>query len=232
MTNAYSGSVWNLDSEPVYRSEIPATTDSNGNGGNGRNTKKCGGGWSGFTCHISNGAKRVQNFTTDHPVVRAVIVMAVEIGAGAMCYTGGIAGAIETGGASAVAAAVGCAAAVGALGAAVNNMLDGNADHSAGGLLKDELTGASIAVTAESGLALAAPLFMNGLNAALNKLGGSGGSGGKAEVAAPPKCRKARRRTGGRQLVEARSIIRMAMVATHSNKALLHPSIVTELSTI
>ncbi|WP_235437770.1 RHS repeat-associated core domain-containing protein [Kitasatospora griseola] len=171
MTNAYSGSVWNLDSEPVYQSE-QATTESNGNGnggntGNSRGTKKCGGGWSGLGCHISNGAKRVQNFTTDHPVVRAVVVLAVEIGAGAMCYTGGVAGAIATGGGSAVAAAVGCAAAVGALGAAVNNMLDGNADHSAGGLLKDELTGASIAVTAESGLALAAPLFTKGLNAAL-----------------------------------------------------------------
>ncbi|MFD8599184.1 polymorphic toxin-type HINT domain-containing protein [Kitasatospora sp. NPDC059646] len=176
MTNAYSGSVWNLDSEPVYQSETPATTDSNGNGsggntGNGRNTKKCGGGWSGFTCHISNGAKRVQNFTTDHPVVRAVVVLAVEIGAGAMCYTGGVAGAIATGGASAVAAAVGCAAAVGALGAGVNNMLDGNADHSVGGLLKDELTGAAIAVTAETGLALAAPVLKKAGGEALEKVG-------------------------------------------------------------
>ncbi|KDN80516.1 polymorphic toxin-type HINT domain-containing protein [Kitasatospora cheerisanensis] len=185
MTNAYSGSVWNLDSEPVYQSETPATTDSNGNGsggntGNGRNTKKCGGGWSGFTCHISNGAKRVQNFTTDHPVVRAVVVMAVEIGAGAMCYTSGIAGAVATGGASAVAAAVGCAAAVGALGAGLNNMLDGNADHSVGGLLKDELTGAAIAVTAETGLALAAPVLKKAGGEALEKVGGwlSGNGGG------------------------------------------------------
>ncbi|MFD5563542.1 polymorphic toxin-type HINT domain-containing protein [Kitasatospora griseola] len=181
MTNAYSGSVWDQDSEPVYQSD-PATTDGNGNGngGNSRGTKKCGGGFSGLTCHIGNGAKRVQNFTTDHPVVRAVIVMAVEIGAGAMCYTGGIAGAIETGGASAVAAAVGCSAAVGALGGMVNNMLDGNADHSVGGILLDGAIGAAGAVTAEGAGALAAPVLKKAGNAALEKVGewlsGSGGS--------------------------------------------------------
>ncbi len=190
MTNAYSGSVWNLDSEPVYQSETPATTDSNGNGsggntGNGRNTKKCGGGWSGFTCHISNGAKRVQNFTTDNPVVRAVVVTAVELGAGALCYGGGIAGAIETGGATALAAATGCAAAVGALGAAVDNMLDGNADHSAKGLLQAEVYGAATSIVTEGGGALAAPALKKAESALSKKVGGWFG---KAEPAPTGAC--------------------------------------------
>ncbi|GAA2833262.1 RHS repeat-associated core domain-containing protein [Kitasatospora paracochleata] len=124
-------------------------TGSSGNAskpktGNSRGTKKCGG-WTSLSdwgCHISNGAKRTQNFTTDHPVVRAIVVATVEVVAGTMCYAGGAAGAIETGGATAVAAVAGCGAAVGALGAGLNNMLDGNADHSAKGQLTAELTGA------------------------------------------------------------------------------------------
>uniref|UniRef100_UPI00053B4F9D polymorphic toxin-type HINT domain-containing protein n=1 Tax=Kitasatospora sp. MBT63 TaxID=1444768 RepID=UPI00053B4F9D len=116
-----------------------------GGGGNGRGTKKCGSWFSldGAGCHISNGAKRTQNFTTDHPAVRAIVVTTVEIAAGTMCYAGGAAGALETGGATAVAAVAGCGAAVGALGSGLDNMLDGNADHSIKGQLTAEATGAA-----------------------------------------------------------------------------------------
>ncbi|MER5640663.1 polymorphic toxin-type HINT domain-containing protein [Kitasatospora sp. NPDC002227] len=132
----------------------PATTTTNGAGsggntgkantGNSRGTKKCGDwtSWDGLSCHTSNGLKRTQNFTTDHPVVREVIVSAAAFGTGLMCYGGGAAGAIETGGASAVAAVAGCGAAVGAVSSGLNNMLDGNADHSAKGQLAAEVNGA------------------------------------------------------------------------------------------
>uniref|UniRef100_UPI00053B18E2 polymorphic toxin-type HINT domain-containing protein n=1 Tax=Kitasatospora sp. MBT63 TaxID=1444768 RepID=UPI00053B18E2 len=115
-----------------------------GGGGNGRGTKKCGSWFSldGAGCHISNGAKRTQNFTTDHPAVRAIVVTTVEIAAGTMCYAGGAAGALETGGATAVAAVAGCGAAVGALGSGLDNMLDGNADHSIKGQALAEVGGA------------------------------------------------------------------------------------------
>ena len=125
--------------------------------GNARGTKKCGD-WD-VSCHISNGLKRVQNYTTDHPVVRQLLVTTVETVAGLACYGGGAAGALETGGATAVAAAAGCGAAVGALGAGMNNMLDGNADHSAGGLAMDEVTGAATGALFSAGSAAASELM-------------------------------------------------------------------------
>ncbi|MCC9311876.1 hypothetical protein LN042_33260 [Kitasatospora sp. RB6PN24] len=105
--------------------------------GNARGTKKCSG-LLDLGCHLNNAAKRVENYTTDHPVVRALTVAVVTTVAGGLCYGGGAVGALETAGASAVAAAATCGAAVAALGAGLNNMLDGNADHSAGALATDE----------------------------------------------------------------------------------------------
>ncbi|WP_269432061.1 DddA-like double-stranded DNA deaminase toxin, partial [Saccharothrix sp. ST-888] len=124
-----------------------ATTRSNGAGsggsGNGRGTKKCGGGWiSGTLCHASNGLTRTRNFTTDHPIVRAIVVMTIETVATTLCLSGGAAGAVATGGASAVAAAAGCGAVAGAIGAGLNNLLDGNADHSLEGQAKAVAGGA------------------------------------------------------------------------------------------
>ncbi|MFJ6622725.1 RHS repeat-associated core domain-containing protein [Kitasatospora sp. NPDC091335] len=116
-----------------------------GGGGNGRGTKKCGS-WtslSGIGCHASNGAKRAQNFTTDHPVVREIVVATVTTIAGVVCYGGGAVGGLATGGASAVAAGAVCGGAVAALGAGLNNILDGNADHSTKALLTEEATAAA-----------------------------------------------------------------------------------------
>ncbi|MFJ5230358.1 RHS repeat-associated core domain-containing protein [Kitasatospora sp. NPDC088391] len=157
----------------------PPTTPSNGSGsgnteggsGNGRGTKKCSGTWD-LTCHISNAGKRIQNATTDYPILRQAIVMGAEFGTGFLCYGGGLAGALETGGATAVAAAAGCSAAIGAVGAGLDNLLDGNADHSAGGQLKAELTGAATSVATDGLGELAGPALKKMGDGALEKLSG------------------------------------------------------------
>ncbi|MFF4342167.1 polymorphic toxin-type HINT domain-containing protein [Kitasatospora sp. NPDC001540] len=157
-----------------------SSDNGNGSGGNGRGTKKCTGNFlEKGICHTGNGLKRIQNYTTDHPLVRAVVVAVVEGVAGALCYGGGIAGALETGGTSAVAAATGCAAAVGALGAAVDNALDGNADHSAGGILQAEVIGAVTSVATEGTSAVLGQELKQAGSAAAKKIGGWLGGGCK-----------------------------------------------------
>ncbi|MFD9792528.1 ricin-type beta-trefoil lectin domain protein [Streptomyces sp. NPDC059070] len=74
---------------------------------------------------------------------KEIVSFTVEVLAGGACYSTAVLGAPETGGAS-LGAATGCGAVAGAAGAAVNNALDPDADHSTLGVLKAEAGGAAL----------------------------------------------------------------------------------------
>ncbi|MFF2895091.1 RHS repeat-associated core domain-containing protein [Streptomyces sp. NPDC057966] len=106
-----------------------------GGGGSGGSGKHCGF-WS--KCGWSNAWGDAKDWMQDH---KEIVVVATEIVTGGACYLSSIGSAPATGGAS-LAVTAGCGAIAGAAGAAVNNALSEDADHSTAGEVSDMIDGA------------------------------------------------------------------------------------------
>ncbi|WP_327240610.1 polymorphic toxin-type HINT domain-containing protein [Streptomyces sp. NBC_01318] len=91
------------------------------------------------TCGWSNAWDNTKDWTRDHKA--EILSAATEVVVGGLCYGGAVAAAGATGGVS-LAATAGCGALAGAAGAAVNNALSEDADHSTTGTLTDMAEGA------------------------------------------------------------------------------------------
>ncbi|MGW0667599.1 RHS repeat-associated core domain-containing protein [Streptomyces sp. NPDC002746] len=112
------------------------TTHTGSSGGGGKHCgfwSKCG--WSNAWEDTAGPAKE---WMQDH---KTIVVMATEIATGGSCYISSIGSIPATGGAS-LALTAGCGAISGAAGAAVDNALSEDADHSTGGRASDVVDGA------------------------------------------------------------------------------------------